>query len=57
MSEQQLAELYERLTAAKFNPGRPAFMYPYQRGWNLAIDFAIKLIRELFEPEPPPDQP
>lgn len=59
MSDQQRAEFYETLTAAKFAPQRPSHEYPYQRGWNAALDFAIKKMREVCDdPEPPqPDQP
>lgn len=45
MSDQRIAELYERLTAAKFKIGTPKILYPFQLGWNAAIDQAIKLMK------------
>ena len=45
MSDQRIAEMYERLTAARFEARRPKFMYPFQLGWNACIDFAIKQMR------------
>lgn len=45
MSDQRIAELYERLTAAKFKIVGPKILYPFQLGWNAAIDQAIKLLK------------
>ncbi len=50
MSEQLVAELYERLVAGKFKETR--LHYPFQRGYNAGIDFAIKQMRlSCDEPE------
>jgi ribosome modulation factor len=43
MSEQLVAELYDRLIAGKFKERR--IEYPFQRGYNAGIDFAIKQMR------------
>lgn len=45
MSDQRIAELYERLTAARFTVGKPKLLYPFQLGWNACIDFSIKQMR------------
>lgn len=46
MSDQRIAEMYERLTAAKFKiPSGRTVLYPFQLGWNAAIDQAIKLVK------------
>lgn len=42
MSDQRIAELYELLMAAKFTVGKPIHLYPFQLGWNAAIDFAVQ---------------
>lgn len=47
MSDQRIAELYERLIAAKFKIERPRLLYPYQLGWNAAIDLAIQKMRTV----------
>ncbi len=59
MSDNALAELYERLTAAK-SP-RPTADNVFLRGWNAGLDKAIKEARLVFddpvlEPAPPEDQ-
>jgi hypothetical protein len=43
MSDQQMAELYERLNGAKSK--RVTVERVFLRGWNAAIDFAIKQMR------------
>lgn len=43
MSEQLVAELYERLIAGKKK--EVSISYPFQRGWNAGIDFAIKQMK------------
>jgi hypothetical protein len=40
LSENQASELYEKLSASKAKEPKAIF----QRGWNAAIDFAIKQI-------------
>lgn len=45
MSDQRIAELYERLIAAKFKTVRPRIEYPFHLGWNAAIDQAIELLK------------
>lgn len=45
MSDQQMAELYEKLTGARFKINGLKAMYPFQLGWNACIDFAIKQMR------------
>lgn len=45
MSDQQMAELYERLAKAKFDIKGFKALYPFQLGWNACIDFAIKQMR------------
>lgn len=45
MSEQQIAELHERLISAKFKINGLRIMYPFQLGWNACIDFAIKQLK------------
>lgn len=56
MSDQQMAELYERLVAAKFKEGRPAFEYPFQRGVNTGLDIAIRALREVCDEPSQPAQ-
>jgi hypothetical protein len=43
MSEQLVAELYDRLVAGKKK--ETSIAYPFQRGWNAGIDFAIKQMK------------
>ena len=43
MSEQQMAELYERLVAGKKK--ETSSDYPFNRGWNAGVDFAIRQLR------------
>lgn len=43
MSDQQAAELYDRLMHGKKK--EVDVRYPFQRGWNAAIDWAIKQLR------------
>ena len=51
MSDQLAAELYERRTAGKRKPTRAE--YPFNRGWNAGIEFAIKALREACEEQLP----
>jgi len=55
MSDQQMAELYERLNAGKAK--RATAERVFLRGWNAAIDWNIKQMRlacdEPIEPEKP----
>ncbi len=55
MSDQQMAELYERLNGARAK--RVTVERVFLRGWNAAIEFAIKQMRlvadEPIEPEKP----
>lgn len=55
MSEQRLAELYERLRESEH--GRVGSDYPFPRGWNAAIEFAIAQVRRVFDDPEPPEQP
>ncbi len=41
MNPDQLKAFRETLVAAQFDPGRPAFAYPYQRGFNEGVSLAI----------------
>jgi hypothetical protein len=43
LSDQQVAELYDRLAQGKKK--ETSLHYPFQRGWNAAIDFAIRQLR------------
>jgi hypothetical protein len=43
LTDQFSAELYDRLQAGKFAETGPD--YPFKRGYNAAIDFAIKQLR------------
>lgn len=43
MSDQQMAELYERLVAGKAN--NVTVERVFLRGWNAGIDYAIKQMR------------
>jgi hypothetical protein len=47
MSEQLVAELYDRLTSGKFKEIR--LQYPFQRGYNAGIEFAIKQLRAAYD--------
>ena len=50
LSDQQMAELYERLVAAKSKRVTPDRVF--LRGWNAAIDFVVKQMRAVCdEPE------
>ena len=40
MTDEGVAELHARLTAGKRTPVKVE--YPFNRGWNAAIDFAIR---------------
>jgi hypothetical protein len=51
MSDQLAAELYERLTAGKRKPTTAE--YPFNRGWNAGLDFALKVLREASDEELP----
>lgn len=42
MSDQRIAELYELLVNGKRKPA--TVEYPFNRGWNAGIDFAIRQI-------------
>lgn len=43
MSDQQMAELYDRLNGGKKK--EKDVRYPFNRGWNAALDWAIKQMR------------
>lgn len=45
MSDQRIAEMYERLAAAKFKIVGAKVPYPFQLGWNAAVEQAIKLLK------------
>jgi hypothetical protein len=45
MSDQQAAELYDLLIKAKHKIGPQKVEYPFQLGWNAAIDFSIQKLR------------
>jgi hypothetical protein len=53
MSEQWTAELYERLSSAKSSQATSDRVF--LRGWNAAIDFAIKQLK-LASDEPVEDE-
>ncbi len=53
MSEQRYAELYERLTAGKRK--ETSRDYPFNRGWNAAIDYAIRQMKAACD-EPAEDE-
>jgi len=52
MSDQQMAELYERMVASKSL--KPAGIFP--RGWNACVDFFVKQMRLVCD-EPIEDAP
>ena len=54
MSDNALAELYERLTAAKAK--RPSTEAVFLRGWNAGLHKAIKEARLVFD-DPVRDEP
>jgi hypothetical protein len=43
MSDNQMAELYERLVAGREK--KVLVNQPFKRGWNAGIDFAIRCMR------------
>lgn len=45
MSDQQFAELYERLVAGKKK--ETGIEYPFQRGWNAAVEWVIRQMRAV----------
>jgi hypothetical protein len=47
MSDQQMEELYERLVAGKKKETNAD--YPFNRGWNAGIEFAMKQQRIVCE--------
>lgn len=47
MSDAQAAELYERLVAGRRKPTTAE--YPFNRGWNAAIEFAIKQLKLTYD--------
>ena len=52
ISDAQIAELYERLAAGRSSQASDERVF--LRGWNAAIEFAIRALRQSCdEPEPP----
>ena len=57
MSDNQIAELHERLIKAKFKIEGLKARYPFQLGWNAAMDAAIKHIGAVCDDDLPADEP
>ncbi len=36
-----------KITAAKFRPDRDSTEYPFQRGWNAALEFVEQAMKEM----------
>lgn len=52
MSAAEVKSLRETLVAAQFDPGRPAFQYPYQRGFNEGLGLALRKLDEITKEKP-----